>query len=117
MIDFDKVEEFIRALKAKLLFTNIVYRPRDKNTQALADLEITPQKRDEYIKNLTVEDCFSGPNQNKDEPSKLEYFEFGINIKGNSVYIKLSLNLPNKPIDCMSFHIAERPINHPFRKS
>ena len=75
------------------------------------------QKRDEYIKNLTVEDCFSGPNQNKDEPSKLEYFEFGINIKGNSVYIKLSLNLPNKPIDCMSFHIAERPINHPFRKS
>ena len=113
----DEIEYFLNALKAKLLFTNIVYRPRDKNTQALADLEITPQKRDEYIKNLTVENYFSGPNQNRDEPFKPEYFEFGVNINGNEVYIKLSLNLPNKPIDCMSFHIAERPINHPFRKS
>lgn len=113
----DKVEEFLHELKAKLLFINIVYRPRDKNTQALADLEITPQKRDEYIKNLTVEDYYTGPNQNKDEPSKPEYFEFGININGNEVYIKLSLNLPGKPIDCMSFHIAERPIKYPFKKT
>ena len=116
MADRYKIEEFLLALKAKILFSDIVYRPREKNAQALADLEITPLARNGYIENLTVEDCFSGPNQNNDEPFKPEFFEFGVNIKNNQVYIKLSLNLPGKPINCMSFHVAERSINYPFKQ-
>jgi hypothetical protein len=115
MVNRDKIEEFLIELKAKLLCNEIVFRPRDKNTQALADLEITPSQRVNYIKKLTIEDCFSGPNSNKDEPSKPDYFEFGLTIRNTEVYIKLSLNLSNKPIDCMSFHKAEKTIHYPFK--
>ena len=115
MVNRDKIEEFLLALNAKILFRDIVFRPRDKNIEALADLEITPNQRINFIKNLTIEDCFSGPNPNKDEPSKPDYFEFGLMIKNTEIYIKLSLNLPNKPIDCVSFHKAEKTIYYPFK--
>jgi len=44
------------------------------------------------------------------------YYEFGIMIKGHEVYIKMSIGLPDKPIDCMSFHIAEYSINYPIKQ-
>lgn len=105
-----EVELFLMELKAKINVFDIVFRPRDKNLQALADLDITPVQRLMYIQNLQVEDCFSGPNKDTYDPHQRDYFEFGININRQQVYIKLSLGLPNKPADCMSFHLAERPI-------
>lgn len=41
---------------------------------------------------------------------------FGIDIKGKEVYIKLSKGLPNGPVICHSFHVAERKMKYPFKK-
>jgi hypothetical protein len=110
MVNQNEVELFLTALKVKINIFGIVFRPREKNLQTLADLDISPTQRLVYIENLKVENCFSGPNKDTQDPLKPDYFEFGIEINSQHIYIKLSIGLPNRQIDCMSFHIAERPI-------
>ena len=58
----------------------------------------------------------SGPNRDTYDLNKPDYFEFGITIKSFEVYIKISVGMPNKMIDCMSFHKAERIINYPLKQ-
>jgi hypothetical protein len=111
-----EIEEFLRALKEKIKIFDIVFRPRDKNTETLAELDILPIDRIQYLMNLTADDYYSGPNKDTYDFRKPDYYEFGIQVKRKEVYIKISLGLPNKPVDCMSFHIAERPITYPLKK-
>jgi hypothetical protein len=111
----EEVEYFLQQLRDKLRFYEVAFRPRDKNTTTLATLDIIPRDRIDYLKNLNTENYKSGPNKDTHEPAKPDYFEFGVNIKGQEVYIKISLGLQNKMIDCMSFHIAEHPITYPFK--
>lgn len=52
----EKVQQFLDDFKTKLSVFNIVYRnDRDKNLQALAELEITGTERTELIKSLKAE--------------------------------------------------------------
>lgn len=64
---------------------------------------------------LTTVNYFSGPNKDTYDPEKPDYYEFGIKIKKKEVYIKISLGLANKRVDCMSFHIAEHQIVYPLK--
>jgi hypothetical protein len=112
----EDVEQFLNALHGKMKSFEIRYRPRDKNLKSLADLDIPGNERRKVIFSLTYEDCFSGPNEDTYmKPPMPDYYEFGKEIKGYTVYIKINLGRTNKPIDCMSFHIAERPITYPLK--
>ena len=111
------IELFLNELKDKIKFFDIRFRPRDKNLQALADLDITAQQRLEYILKLTFEDYYAGPKPDTLHPNLPDYFEFGLMVKGVDVYIKISKGLENKPADCMSFHEAEFPMKYPLKKS
>lgn len=110
-----KIQAYLGQLKAKMTVFGVVFRNREKNLNALAELDITPAQREEYIMGLTPEDYCSGPNKDKDVPGRPDYYEFGITINGKEVYIKQSMGLPNKPIDCISFHPAEWPLNYPLK--
>lgn len=110
-----EIELFLQQLKSKTLVYEIVFRPRGKNNDSIAALDILPKDRVDYIKNLKVEDYFAGPTKDTDDPKRPDYYEFGIVVKGQEVYIKISIGLLNKPIDCMSFHTAEWPIRYPFK--
>lgn len=112
----DEVECFLLQLKDKIRIFDVAFRPRDKNIAALAEIDILPIERIEYLNKLTTNNYYTGPNQDTHDTYKPEYYEFGIEIKGLEVYIKISLGLTNKAVDCMSFHIAERPITYPFKK-
>jgi hypothetical protein len=46
--------------------------------------------------NLKAEDYYSGPNKDTYDTTKPDYYEFGIQIKGKEVYIKISPGLPIK---------------------
>ena len=116
MAEKREVGRFLEDLKEKIRFFEIRFRPRDKNLQALADLDITATKRLEYIMNLRVEDYYAGPKNDTYDMALPDYFEFGIQVKGVEVYVKISMGLSNKPVDCMSFHPAEFPINYPLKK-
>lgn len=115
MTTHEQVEDFLKQIREKAKIFNVVYRPRDKNLDTLAELDIAPSSRDDYINKLTFKNYYKGPSSDTHSPNRPDYYEFGLVIKGTEVYIKLALNLPNKPVDCMSFHKAERTITYPLK--
>ena len=109
------IQAYLSQLKTKLGVFSIVFRNREKNLNALAELDIMPKQREDFLKDLTPEDYCSGPNPDRDDPDRPYYYEFGIVVNGAEVYIKLSLGLTNKPVDCISFHVAEWPMKYPLK--
>lgn len=102
-------------MKAKLSVFGIVFRNRDKNLNAIAELDISSKQREDLLKDLEPENYCSGPNTDKDVPDRPDYYEFGIDVNGKEVYIKLTVGLTNKPVDCISFHVAEWPMKYPLK--
>lgn len=115
MITKQNVELFLNQLNDKIKIFEVAFRPRSKNIDDLAALVITAIKRLEYLLNLKAGDYYGGPKKDTYDTTKPDYYEFGIQIKGKQVYIKISLGLPNKRVDCMSFHLAEFPMNYPLK--
>lgn len=112
----DEVEIFLQQLREKIRFFDVAFRPREKNTNGLAEIDILPIDRITYLKNLTSDNYYTGPNKDTYDITKPDYFEFGMEINGIEVYIKISLGMTNKRVDCMSFHKAEKPITYPLKK-
>lgn len=115
MANRQEVEAFLKSLKEKISVFDVAFRPRKKNLDDLATLEISPIKRKEYLLSLTADHYYAGPKNDTYDTTRPDYYEFGIQIKGREVYIKISLGLSNKMADCMSFHIAEFPMNYPLK--
>ena len=111
----EQVEAFLKRLKEKIKVFDIVFRDdRGKNLQTLATLEINTIVRKQVIMNIEPEDYVEGPIV--DTLNKVgEMWVFGKNVKGQEVYIKITLGLPNSSTICISFHIAEHKMNYPFK--
>ena len=110
----EDVQRFLNQMKEKIKVFGIMYRDdRGKNAQALINLEITPKYRDSVIINLEVEDYSEGPVIDTLYRCG-EMWVFGKDVKGQEVYIKIALGKGTSAL-CISFHIAERPMNYPFK--
>ena len=111
----EQVEAFLKRLKEKIKVFDIIFRDdRGKNLQTLATLEINTIVRKQVIMNIEPEDYVEGPIV--DTLNKVgEMWVFGKNVKGQEVYIKITLGLPNSSTICISFHIAEHKMNYPFK--
>ena len=111
-----EVEGFLRKLKGKIQVFDIIYLDqRPKNSQTLADLEITGKERDQHIQNLQIQDYSEGPLPEDFYNGDSEMWVFGKRISEQEVYIKLTLGMPNRQVICISFHIAEHEMNYPFK--
>ena len=110
----DEVERFLARMKEKIKVFGIIFRDdRGKNNQTLADLEITPKFRESVILDLGVTDYSEGPVV--DSLNKYgEMWVFGKDVKGNEVYIKITLDAATMAL-CISFHIAEYKMKYPFK--
>lgn len=88
---------------------------RQKNQNSLVELGITPNQRMEVIMNLSCYDYSEGPivdalnNQG-------EMWVFGKDVRGNEIYIKITLGKPNTHTICISFHKAEHPMSYPLKR-
>jgi hypothetical protein len=112
-----EVQRFLRTFHAKLkVFDILFWDDRLKNRQALLDLDITPVFRVEIIKNLAVSDYSAGPVVSALDKNT-EMWVFGKDVKQREVYIKISLGFPNASVICISFHLAERELEYPFKKN
>ncbi|MEZ4947708.1 MAG: type II toxin-antitoxin system MqsR family toxin [Cyclobacteriaceae bacterium] len=107
------VESFLSGFKAKMNVFEIIYLERDKNLQALAYLEISPARRTAVIESLEAKDYYKGPTQDQDQGPDL--WEFGKTVNRKEVYIKVCMGNENRPVICISFHLAERAITYPFK--
>ncbi len=110
-----EIQAFLQDFHIKMNIWGIIFRDdRGKNTQTLLTLEITRQHRNEILKNLTVGDYAEGPL-----PEKLHgganMWIFGKQVKGKEIYIKITMGIESAQVLCISFHIAERPLNYPCR--
>ena len=108
-----EVEAYLNDFKQKMEVFDVVFLNRGKNLQALLDLEIVRASRKEKLKELQVSDYYRGPSQ--DDFGGEDLWEFGKVINGKEVYIKISIGRQNKPVICISFHLAERKIKYPFK--
>jgi hypothetical protein len=115
MITKEQVESFLREFKTKMSIFGILYRDdREKNKKALEELEIVPSFRRIVIENLKAEDYLKGPVV--DELNRLgEMWAFGKDVKGREVYIKIMIVGTTSQTICISFHLAEYPLEYPFK--
>lgn len=112
----EEVSVFLKEFKVKLGIWGVLYRDdRGKNSQALADLEITPSFREKILKELNIEDYSEGPLQEK-LYGGANMWVFGKIIKSQEVYIKISFGAPGTSVLCISFHVAEHKMNFPLKK-
>ena len=111
----EQVENFLKRLREKIKVFDIIFRDdRGKNLQTLASLEITPTYRKQVVLSIEPEDYVEGPIV--DTLNKMgEMWVFGKNVKKQEVYIKIMLGQPKSSTICISFHIAEHPLNYPFK--
>ncbi len=115
MASKQEVEKYLKELKVKIEIFGILFLDdRGKNQQALHDLEISPAKRKEIISLLSVEDYSQGPLDEKMR-GILPMWVFGKQVKKKEVYIKVSMGIENSGAICISFHIAEHPLNYPLK--
>ncbi len=110
----DVVEAFLQRFHAKLGIWNVLYLDdRAKNYQTRIDLGLRPSQRTEYLKKLEVADYSQGPLPELYFDS--EMWVFGKFINNHEVYIKITLGQRDNPVICISFHVAEFPMNYPFK--
>ena len=109
-----EVTAFLRDFKDKMGIWDIFFIVRDKNIQALADLEITSNKRKEIITSLETKDYSEGPLK-ETQYGGSEMWVFGKTVKDKEVYIKISKGAANSNTLCISFHIADHPMNYPLK--
>lgn len=110
--DVENFLEEIRVKEASGVMTILFLNQREKNAQALLDLDIPPDKRKEIIRKLEAEDFYR-----LEDGKYLDQFDmmsFGKMVRGVEVYIKISITERNAI--CISFHKAEHPITYPFKK-
>jgi len=110
----EDVEQFLTNFKVKLTIWDVIYFDRSKNFQSLIDLEIKPNERDAVLKGLEILDYSHGPLQDS-MLNGADMWVFGKIVNGSEIYIKITLGNSNSSVICISFHIAEHPMNYPFK--
>lgn len=111
-----EVEQFLNQFKVKLDIWGIFFLDnREKNKQTMAQMNFRHLDRLNVVRSIEVEDYSEGPI--KDELNGFgEMWVFGKDVEGQEIYIKITLGRPGSKTICISFHIAEYPMQYPFIK-
>lgn len=115
MINKEDVERFLLRFNQKAKIFGLIFRDdRGKNMQTLLELEITPKYREDIIIHLEADDFIEGPIIDTLHQIN-EMWVFGKEVKGQDVYIKISMGRENSSAICISFHIAEYSLKYKFK--
>ena len=115
MIDPGEVESFLNNFKSKFSIYDILFvDTREKNTQALADLNMVPNDRKKHISDIEVKDYCKGPDKDHSFADK-EVWVFGKMIKNKEIYIKISMGSFRSHVICISFHVSKSALYYPFK--
>lgn len=108
-----EVEAFLQQFMPKFSIWGILFLDRDKNNETLRQLDMAPHSREDIIRNLesidyveTIQDIMSWGDM----------WVFGKDVMDKEVYIKIALGNPSSNTICISFHLAEYPINYAFKQ-
>lgn len=111
-VSLQEVEQFLYELRERRQRFPIRFMNRDKNVQALLDLELLPEQRERLLDQLSPGCYIKGPKPDTVNPGS-HYWEFGLAFRGTELYIKLSVHPDrSEPPVCLSFHPAERNMRY-----
>lgn len=79
----------------------------------LSYLGITKKNVETILLGLSVADFCRGPIPDDSKPGEL--WEFGKDIDGHEVYIKIKVVKEVNIAKCISFHIPKYPLKYPFK--
>ena len=119
----DEVKAFLNEFHQNTNVFGIIYNnDKEENMQTLLDLELPPNKRDEYILNLLPEDYYQGPSDNEYGEDEGPVWMFGIGIKKKGkgkkipIYKKIYITkYANTSTYCISFHKAKFEMIFPYK--
>ena len=94
--------------------SNFYFVDREKSLGCLAQLGITVKQAKDEIMSLTYEDYLRGPVPDKGTKGG-ELWEFGKTMEGKDIFIRLKVVSQYNMAKCQSFHIAERPMQYPYK--
>lgn len=110
-----EIQKFLNDFHQKVEVFDIFFMDdREKNREALAELDIRAIDRVGIVKTITADDYSEGPIKNMLNAWG-DLWVFGKDVKGQEVYIKIAYGMPNKSTICISFHVAEHPMNYPYK--
>jgi len=111
-----EVLSFLKKFKRRMGIDGLDIVPREVNLSDIAMLALTIDAVEEEVLSLTTDHYVSGPEADRDNVSGAPVWVFGKMIIDNEVYIKLTHNDDRNKAICVSFHVADRPMEYPYRK-
>jgi hypothetical protein len=110
---------FLHLFKGASMAGLLTVRGREKNRQGLIDLGLSAAERREVLMGLEPEDYVAGPKPDDTDDTE-EVWEFGKDIGGADVYIKLRVSPDRNKRNVhhalvWSFHPAEFPLKYPLK--
>ena len=108
----EEVENFISTFIAKADVFGIILVNRDKNNEAFKMLGLTQMSGLRLVKEIRVEEYSETIS---DSLTYGDMWIFGKDHDGKELYIKVSLGKFSDSAICVSFHIAEYPLEHPYK--
>ena len=110
-----EVTSFLKNFKEKMKIWDVLFRDdRGKNAQTLIDLELRPFERKTILEELETIDYSEGPIEEK-LYGGTDMWIFGKMVKKKEIYIKITMEIVNNSVICISFHLAEHKINYPLK--
>jgi hypothetical protein len=114
-----EVVELLNLFKGCVALERFHVRDREKNRQGLIDLNMNVVDRRESLLSLVPEDYVAGPKPDDTDDTK-EVWEFGKDVAGTEVYIKLRVVEDSRHKNTFhatvwSFHPAEYSLRYPMR--
>jgi len=110
------VSSFLKEFKKLAVAGNVdIFVDRAEYKTSFIELGITKFVAFQEILSLSIENYCSGPEPDKDRPGYI--WEFGKDIEGKEVYIKLKIAEigAKKYAKCISFHKARFPQCYPLK--
>jgi hypothetical protein len=110
------LDEFFIKLKKNGWYLRL---DRDKNKDALYELDLTSAEIENFILNLKPQDYYSGPKydtkpyRRSENPGPL--WAFGTMVEDTEVYVKLRLGAFEDKAVCVSFHPSSPALDYPLR--
>ncbi|MDD2716779.1 MAG: type II toxin-antitoxin system MqsR family toxin [Candidatus Wallbacteria bacterium] len=107
------VVDFLSELKEVIDTGKFYLIDRDKNLKFAAELGITREMIKSTVRELEAENYYQGPTPDRDKPG--EVWEFGKELMGREIYIKVKIVQGQCKVICISFHEAESGMTYPLR--
>lgn len=107
-----EITDFLKKFK-HVLSAGFIFISRRDNVATIAYLGITIAYVKTILSQLTYKDYIRGPQSDKNGSGNM-IWEFGLNIQGENIYIKLSDDFSFNKAKCISFHVAAYPLVYPY---